>query len=224
MKRLMTLALCMFMVCVGIWSYTTNIHNSKITSQKQTKFNDPVIKILNENIKLKKEAELTKNRLNNSKIKDKILKTKVNEETKIPIYNIPLDIKLQRYIYKLCKEKDIPYEITLAIIKTESDFNPNLIHKNSNGTVDKGLMQINSVHLKWCKELGISDLLDPYQNVDFGTTMLSNIYNKHKSIHKTMMVYNMGTAGAERNWKVGRGSTVYSRKVVNNINIIKYNK
>ena len=42
-------------------------------------------------------------------------------------------------------------QLLWSIAKTESNFNPRAINRNSNGTYDYGLMQINS---SWAKRLG----------------------------------------------------------------------
>ena len=49
-----------------------------------------------------------------------------------------------------------------AIFKVESNFNPNAINRNSNGTVDVGIGQHNSIHFAELRKFGIapSDLLD----------------------------------------------------------------
>lgn len=58
-------------------------------------------------------------------------------------------------------------ERALAIAKCESGFNPDALNtKNTNGTHDGGLFQINSTHDKRLKELGL-DKFDPEDNVAF---------------------------------------------------------
>lgn len=50
-----------------------------------------------------------------------------------------------------------------AILKVESDFKPAVVRRNVNGTLDLGMAQINSVHLKELSQYGIdeADLLNP---------------------------------------------------------------
>lgn len=43
-----------------------------------------------------------------------------------------------------------------AIIQVESNFNPNALNKNNNGTVDVGIAQINSMHFKELGKYGIA--------------------------------------------------------------------
>lgn len=218
MKRFITILLFMGVCVLSVWSYNSNINNNKITSYRN---NDPIYYILSERIKEKNQYKMFK-LLEAEKKKNNIINNNiiVKENTNTPIYNIPLSEDLQTYIYKLSKEKDIPHELVLGVIKTESNFNPRAKNINKNGSIDRGIMQINSCHEDLCKQLEVTDLYNPYQNVKVGVELLSNIYKQYPNIHKAMMVYNMGLNGAKRNWKVGRGSTTYSRKVVNNINII----
>jgi len=59
-----------------------------------------------------------------------------------------------------------------AIAKAESSLNPSAIHHNRNGTVDVGLMQINSI---WAEKLGKTwdHLNDPCTNLMAGAWILS---------------------------------------------------
>lgn len=46
--------------------------------------------------------------------------------------------------------------VVRAIIQVESNFNPNALNKNNNGTVDVGIAQINSMHFKELSKYGIT--------------------------------------------------------------------
>jgi len=137
------------------------------------------------------------------------------EEEIIPEYDIPLNKDIQKYLYNKCKEYNVPYDLAIAVIKTESNFNPNLVHKNSNGSKDYGLFQINSINHKWLsKELGISDFIDPYQNIDAGVYMLSQLLKKYNNEHIVLMSYNMGERATKNLVSRGIDSSRYSRKVI----------
>jgi len=57
--------------------------------------------------------------------------------------------------------------MAIAIAKCESNLNPHAVNRNNpNGTVDGGLWQINSVHDKRLKELGL-DKFDPEDATTF---------------------------------------------------------
>lgn len=67
----------------------------------------------------------------------------------------------------LAKFGSVEFKVVDAIIKCESNYNPEAIHYNSNGTYDAGLFQINQLH--WNKEycpFGLRDLLDPNNNME----------------------------------------------------------
>jgi hypothetical protein len=57
------------------------------------------------------------------------------------------------------------YKIMLAIAKAESGLNPSAYHANDNGSIDIGILQINSSHFK---QVGCSlpEVIDPYKNID----------------------------------------------------------
>ena len=137
------------------------------------------------------------------------------EEEIIPEYNIPLDKDIQKYLYDKCKEYNVPYDLALGVIKVESNFNPSLIHKNSNGSRDYGLFQINTINHKWLsEELGITDFLNQYQNIDAGVYMLSQLLKKYDDEHIVLMSYNMGERATKNLVNRGIYSSRYSRRVV----------
>lgn len=112
---------------------------------------------------------------------------------------------------------------TMAIIKVESGGNPFAINDNTSGhsysftnkddavyksyelltlghSIDMGLMQINSVHLKGMK-IRYYDLFDPCYNVQIGTKILSDFYvkysepgmNKEQRLYRALSAYNTGS-------------------------------
>lgn len=84
-----------------------------------------------------------------------------------------------------------PY-LLWAIAKTESSFDPSAFHRNSNGTVDVGLMQINSI---WANQLGkIWDSLhDPCTNVMTGAWILSQCMQDYGYTWKAVGCYHSRT-------------------------------
>ena len=136
-----------------------------------------------------------------------------------PIYNVPLDADIQTYLYTKCVDYDITkyYETLLAQIWKESNFNPKAIsHTN-----DYGLMQINEcMHATLRDKLGIVDFLEPYQSIDAGTYMMSNLIHTYGDIHKALMAYNFGPGGASAHWKKGTYTSSYSRDIVSKRDII----
>ena len=130
----------------------------------------------------------------------------------VPYYDIPLSKELQLYTYTKCEDLGIGnyYELVLAMMWQESDFKPDTISK----TNDYGIMQINICNHEWLsEELGITDFLDPYQNIDAGTHIIASLLLKYQDPHKALMAYNYGEAGAQSYWNRGTYTSSYSREV-----------
>lgn len=149
-------------------------------------------------------------------IPDKIVSAvhPVTEPTEPPVqyYDVPLSEDLQDYIRTLCEENDVPMSLIIAMIEVESSFRPNVI----SGTSDYGLMQINKINHEWLtEEYGITDFLDPYQNVFCGITIIAGHLEKTDGdIALALMRYNCGATGAKRLWDKGIYSTSYTEKIL----------
>lgn len=130
-------------------------------------------------------------------------------------YDVPMSTELQDKMFALCDEYSVSPELVLAVIETESGFNPSAVSK----TGDYGLMQINKGNHKWLSEkLDVSDFLDAAQNMKCGIYMLAFSLNSAEGDYaKALMVYNLGLSGARRAWKNGKTSTMYTDKVLSNI-------
>lgn len=128
---------------------------------------------------------------------------------------VGLDRVTQDFIFVEAGEAGVDYELVLAIIINESRCDPNAISK----TNDYGLMQINQINHEWlAEEYGLTDMLDPRQNIIAGITILSelSIYDDgtDAGLHKMLMAYNMGPTGASRVWANGTYRTAYSEAVL----------
>lgn len=127
------------------------------------------------------------------------------------LYDVPLDDGLQRYIREECEVQGVPFEIALALIQKESSCRESVISK----TGDYGLMQVNECNHEWLsEELGITDILDPEQNVRAGIYILGQAFQKYDDPHQALMAYNMGDAGMREVWEQGQHSSAYSRSVL----------
>ena len=125
-------------------------------------------------------------------------------------YDCPLSHSLQDYIRELCEKNDIPMSLVIALIRVESSFLVNTI----SDTGDYGLMQINKINHEWLfEEYGITDFLDPYENVFCGITILTQHYNRFQDVDKALMAYNLGATGARRLWEAGIYETSYTQKI-----------
>lgn len=92
-----------------------------------------------------------------------------------PKYDIPIPDELQKHIWDLCEENKIAYELVLAVIFAESEYNIEAKNVNKNGSKDRGLMQINSRFQNGHAEnAGVEefDPYNPYQNIIVGVNIL----------------------------------------------------
>lgn len=85
--------------------------------------------------------------------------------------------------------------LLMAIAKQESDFQPHAQHTNENGSVDVGLMQINSQHFKALSKFNITEqaLLDPCVNLHVGAWILAKAIKEHGATWRAVGAYNAGS-------------------------------
>lgn len=134
------------------------------------------------------------------------------------LYDIPLSDELQRFIREQCKERGVPFEIALALIDHESGYQA----EAESPTDDYGLMQINSCNHGWlAEELGLTDMLDPRQNITAGVYILGKAFETYGDPNQALMAYNMGDAGMRHAWEQGCRSTKYSRSIIEAASLLK---
>ena len=133
-------------------------------------------------------------------------------DTRGRYFDVPLSHDLQDWIRAICEENGVPMALVMAIIDQESDFRAHLI----SGTNDYGIMQINACnHEAMIEKFGITDFLDPYQNVQCGIYIIGTHLQKTEgAVELALMRYNCGATGARRLWDKGIYSTKYSRSVM----------
>ena len=139
-------------------------------------------------------------------------KTVIDTEPVTVYFDVPLSKELQDYIRNLCDEYSVPMELVIAVIDVESTFRADLVSE----TNDYGLMQINKCNHEWLTDkLGVTDFLDPYQNINSGVHILSgHLEVTNGDIELALMRYNNGATGAKKLWDKGIYSTAYTQKVM----------
>lgn len=140
------------------------------------------------------------------------------------IFDCPLSADIQLYLFDICRDYKVDPALVLAIVEKESNFRADAIGDNGHSF---GLMQIQKVwHIDRMKRLGVTDLLDPKQNILVGVDLLhellTNIYlylpsesgnfAYDETITWVIMAYNAGPSGAVRYHRLGTVS-VYARTV-----------
>lgn len=133
------------------------------------------------------------------------------EVGEVTYFNVPLSHSLQRYIYEVCADEDVPVALVIAMIDHESKFDPEAV----SSTGDYGLMQINEInHDTLAEKCRTGDMLNPYQNVFCGIKMISSYLETYGDCGKALMAYNMGNYGAKKAWENGITSTSYSETII----------
>lgn len=137
---------------------------------------------------------------------------KLPETSDIFYFDVPLSHSLQRFIYEVCADENVPVTLIYAMIEHESQFNPEIVSK----TDDYGLMQINAVNHTWLnEEYRCADMLDPYQNVFCGVKIIGSYVSRYDGdLTKALMAYNMGDYGARKAWENGVKEIVYSNTIL----------
>lgn len=110
--------------------------------------------------------------------------------------------KYEDLIFRYAKQYSVPEEIVFAVIKTESNFDPDAV--SSAGAV--GLMQIMPSTFLWLTEmkgesLSPSMLTDPETNIRYGVFFLHYLYEYYGDYQTAFAAYNAGM-GNVSNWLV----------------------
>ena len=111
-------------------------------------------------------------------------------------FDVPLDEDLQDHIFEVCEIYEVDPAIVVAMIKKESTYRPGTIGDNGNSF---GLMQVQPKwHQARMDKLGVTDLLDPYQNVLVGVDYLAELFGHGRDLKWTLMAYNGGVKHANK--------------------------
>lgn len=120
---------------------------------------------------------------------------------------------IKEYIVKIAKNNGIDPALIMAIIQTESSWNPNAVRVEPNGYKSIGLMQVT---IQAARDVGYTGdeagLFDPKTNIKYGVKYIKrmlNIFNGN--IYKAIAAYNAGPGNVKR----GRFSSAYVYKVLN---------
>lgn len=128
---------------------------------------------------------------------------------------VPLDCDMpdeqQEFLFYLCAGYNIDFTLVMSLIQYESNYDPTVIST----TNDYGYMQINKVNHEWLTEtLGLSDFLDPYENLRAGCYILRKLFEKYQDADLVLMAYNMGEDGATCLWEKGVFETPYTQGIL----------
>lgn len=134
----------------------------------------------------------------------------VESEEFVPI-ECALPEDLQEYTYYICQAYYIDFDFAMALMFAESSFKADVV----SSTNDYGLMQINACnHAELEDKLGITDIMEPHQNIRAGLYLLRGLFEKYDDAARVCMAYSLGEYGASVLWEQGVYSTNYSNKIL----------
>lgn len=89
-----------------------------------------------------------------------------------------------------------------AIARQESSMNPQAVNRNTNGTTDIGLMQINTTHMPKLRKAGVTEerLWQPCVNIAVGAWVLADAISRHGMTWKAVGVYHSPTDWRQRDY------------------------
>lgn len=124
---------------------------------------------------------------------------------------IPLDYELQEKIYKLCNKYEYEYDFVLAIMRTESGFDVDVVGDNGNSI---GLMQIQPQWWQALADKNSLDIYNPVDNVHLGIIILNTFIEENDGdLTKALKQYNSGNPNYH--------SDEYVTKVFKNYELIR---
>ena len=95
-------------------------------------------------------------------------------------------------IKELSKQHRVDLALIKAVIRTESDFNPNATSRKG----ASGLMQLMP---QTAARYGVSDLYSPQQNLDAGIRYLRDLLNRYDNrLHLVLAAYNAGESAVKK--------------------------
>lgn len=122
---------------------------------------------------------------------------------------------IKNCIHKAAHKINVDPVLLLSIAKKESNYNPQAINRNNDGTYDYGLMQINSFWKEKLKKKGIpfESLNDVCLNVKAAAWILKNNFKDYGKNWHSIGVYHAGTRKGRTFSKIRK---MYAYDIFNN--------
>lgn len=143
--------------------------------------------------------------VNTPVINREALKNLSNKFKEYEYYVNLIPVKYRQYLIDLSIELDIPINIIARVPILESGYRENVSYKNRNGSIDRGIIQINSDCQSWYiktfwKEDHEFDVWNWKDNFRLGFSEIRWAYDVTGSWEKSVMAFNCGIGN------VGRGT------------------
>lgn len=116
-------------------------------------------------------------------------------------------VHLREYARTHCEKADISYELFLAVAHNESRFQPDATHINKNGTVDRGLCQINDACHPFLYSRNIisspDDLYNPYININAFISLMEYHLSYTTDEYHALLGYQVGEGAYRQRYENG---------------------
>ncbi len=136
----------------------------------------------------------------------------INDEMKFRYFrSIIGDDNITKLVIKYTKLYNVDIFLFVSIMKVESDFNPFAENINNNGSIDRGLCQLNN---NTFNKLNGDDFFNPEKNIENGVSFFKWCLNtSNQNLIKALAFYNTGI-GNVKNKKVGEITLDYINKIL----------
>ncbi|MCH5295009.1 MAG: transglycosylase SLT domain-containing protein [Treponema sp.] len=104
--------------------------------------------------------------------------------------------EITQAILKSADEFNIPLSLAFSLAHTESDYLPTAMHVNANGSIDRGLFQLNSNTFTTLTE---ADFYNPKTSAYYGMSHLRFCLNTAGNEIAALAMYNAGSTKVRRN-------------------------
>lgn len=148
---------------------------------------------------------------------DKIQIRKLSEISSCLSGSPVLNRQYDYHIARAALAYDIPFSLIKAMIKVESDYNPEAVSRAG----AKGLMQLMPANIK---AYGIMNPFDPHENIMTGTQYLRSLFEKFNgNLSLALAAYNAGPACVEKYDSIPpyEETQVYVERVMNYYQLLK---
>lgn len=112
------------------------------------------------------------------------------------VYTCYIPSKYRAYVLEVCDTYKVPIYVLSRLIEKESNWNYKCINYNYNGTVDKGLVQINSSNIEyfsWKFNHGVTiNPFNPWTSIRISAQYLHHLFKQFGNWKEAVMAYNAG--------------------------------
>lgn len=127
--------------------------------------------------------------------------------------DIPLDEETQEILYNACQEWGVPYELALAVCWRETNYQHLVTEVEGRTYYGMMAVQLESAE-SYMEQCGVETLEGMENSLRVGCCILGDYFNDYGTV-RALMAYNAGRSGAEAQWALGVGNTIYTTDIIN---------